>query len=128
MPEQYDKDEILQKALQAIEVEECTTIDEVCLYLPISRATFYNYGLDKIDDIKHAIDNVKVRLKKGMKRNWHKSDNPTLQIAAFKLMANETEQDALNTSRVKQENTHTFQNKPTILLVRNKGNTDNQGG
>jgi hypothetical protein len=112
----YNKEEILEKALKAIEDEECTTIDEVCLYLPISRATFYNYGLDKVDDIKEALEKVKVRLKKGMKRNWHKSDNPTLQIAAFKLMASESEQDALSTSKVKQENTHNFQNKPTIIL------------
>jgi hypothetical protein len=100
----YSKEEILEKSLTAIEAEECTTIEEVILYLPIGKTTFYALGLNESNDIKEAIEKVRVRLKKVMKRNWHKSDNPTLQIAAFKLMADENEQDALNTSKVKQEN------------------------
>ena len=113
----YNKDEVIKQALTAIETEECVTIEEVLLYIPIHKATFYDWDLDENDDIKGAINAMKVKLKKGMRRNWRKSDNPTLQIAEYKLMANPEESDALNTSKVKNENTHKFEDIPKITII-----------
>jgi hypothetical protein len=120
----YDREEILKQALTAIDTEECVTIEEVLLYLPISKKTFYDWELHELHDLKDAINSMKIKLKKGMRRNWRKSDNATLQIAEFKLMANPDEADALNTSKVKQENTHKFDDIPKITFIE-AGSTDN---
>lgn len=99
----YDKDQIIEQALEVIDKEECTSIQEILLYLPISSATFYGWELEKLESLKKAIEKQKVRLKKGMRRNWRNSDNPTLQIAEFKLMANSEELEAITISKVKQD-------------------------
>ena len=112
----YDRDEILKKAIQVVTDEECVTIEEVCLYLPIHRATFYGWGLDKSDELKEAIDSQKIKLKKGMRRNWRKSDNPALQIAEYKLMATDEEIEKITVSKVKQDTTMKFENLPKIVI------------
>lgn len=112
----YNKDEILQKALSAIEDEECVTIEEVLLFLPISTSTFYAWELEKSEELKEAINAQKVRLKKKMRRNWRNSENATLQIAEFKLISSDEERDKLSTSKVTTDQTHSIKGKPTILL------------
>lgn len=114
----YDRDEILKKAIQVVADEECVTIEEVCLYLPIHRATFYGWGLDKSDELKDALESQKIKLKKGMRRNWRKSDNPALQIAEYKLMATDEEIEKITISKVKQDTTMKFENLPKIVIER----------
>jgi hypothetical protein len=121
----YNKDEILQQALSAIETEECVTIEEVLLFLPISKQTFYNLQLDEVDELKEALNGMKVKLKKKMRRNWRNSDNATLQIAEFKLIASDDERDKLNTQKVQQDTTHSFKDKPTINLIMADGSKAN---
>lgn len=99
----YNQDEIIEQALKVIEEEECVTIDEVCLYLPIGRNTLYSWELDKLNKLKEAIEGQKIKQKKKMRRNWRNSDNATLQIAEFKLMANVDELETLTISKVKQD-------------------------
>lgn len=124
---QYSTQELMEMAIKAINEEDCVTFDEVCLYLPVSRATFYNHELDKIDSIKEAITAKKVQLKKKLRRNWRASDNAVLQIAEFKLMATEDERDALTQSKVKSDNVHTIQGKPTIAIDFIDGDFKGQG-
>lgn len=114
----YDKAEIIAKALSAIETEECVTIEEVVLFLPISKRTFYEWELHESQEIKDALDAVKIKVKKTMRRKWRSSDNPVLQIAEFKLISTDEERDKLSTSKVHTENSHTIKGKPTINLVR----------
>jgi hypothetical protein len=112
----YDKQDIIDKALQVIEQENCTRLSEVFLHIPISEATLYTWDLEYLDKIKAKIEEQKVRVKAKMKRKWIDSDVPALAIAAFKLIASEDEADALNTSKVNSSNTHEFKNKPTINI------------
>jgi hypothetical protein len=112
----YNKEEIVKKALSAIEDEECVTIEEVLLFLPISTSTFYAWELEKSEDLKAAINAMKVKLKKKMRRNWRNSDNATLQIAEFKLISTDDERDKLNTSKVQQDTNHTFNQLPKVTF------------
>jgi DNA helicase TIP49 (TBP-interacting protein) len=122
----YNKEEIIQKALQVIEQENCTNISEVLLFLPISTSTFYEWELEKSEVIRSKIDAQKVAIKAKMKKKWYNSDVPALAIAAFKLIAAEDEADALNTSKV--NTTHQFKDKPTINLIMPDGyKVDNTG-
>ena len=113
----YDKAKIIEQALKAIEDEECVTIDEVAICLPISLRTFYDWGLHELQDIKDAINLQKVKVKKGLRRNWRKSDNPTLQIAEYKLSATDEELEKLTVSKVKQDTKMTFENLPKVTLI-----------
>lgn len=103
----YSKKKLEELALKAIKEEKLTWHDEVVAFLPCSRATYYNKGLDKLDTIKAAIDNNKIEMKAKMKHKWFNSDNATLQIALMKMIANEEEYDKLNTSKqqIQQETT-----------------------
>ena len=121
----YNKNEILQKALSAIDNEECVTIEEVLLFLPIATSTFYAWEMEKSEDLKDALNAMKVKLKKKMRRNWRDSDNATLQIAEFKLISSDEERDKLNTQKVQQDNTHSFKDKPTINLILADGSKAN---
>ena len=96
----YDKDEILSKCLKAIEEHKCTTFDEMSLYVEPSRETLYQWELHKSDIIKEAIGKQKVIAKSRMKKNWQSQEAaPALQIAAFKLMADEDEFNKLITNK-----------------------------
>lgn len=106
----YDKSEILQQALQVIKQHELTTIEEVLSYLPMkAEGTIYSteeWKIEVLEPIKKELDSMKVSLKAKMKKAWRREDsNPTLQIAAFKLMASDDELSVLSTSINKNEHT-----------------------
>lgn len=87
----YDKKELERTALDAIELNKLVFIDDVCTYLPCSRATFYNKELDKLDSIKEALVNNKLKMKNALRRKWYDSDNATVQIALYKILSDEDE-------------------------------------
>jgi hypothetical protein len=105
----YDRTEILAQAKQAIEENELTTIAEVLTYIPCDEATIYStpeWKIEVLEPIKKALEIKKTSLKAKMKKEWRKEgSNPTLQIAAFKLIADEDEMARLSTSINKNEHT-----------------------
>lgn len=68
-------------------------------YRYLRHSQFYNLGLDKSELIKNALmENIESR-KASMRDRWADPDaNPTLQLAAYKLMATPEERDALATT------------------------------
>ena len=105
------KKEVLEKqAIEAIEKHKLFFIDDVCAYLPCSRATFYNYELDKLNTIKDALTKVKTDIKVSMRSKWYKSTNATLQMGLMKLLASPEELRALSMqqteSKIEQRNTN----------------------
>lgn len=96
----YNTEELVEKSLKAIEQYGIHFIDDVIVHLPCSRATFYNHGLDKLDLIKDAIDANKIKLKTNLRKKWYESDNPTTQIALYKLLANQNELKALTNQTI----------------------------
>lgn len=110
----YEKAEMLKKALEVIPAEECVTMEEVILFLPCGKTTFYALGLNESNDIKDAIEAQKIAIKNKLRRNWRNSDNATLQIAEYKLISTDAELERLNTSKV---NNNVTISKPGIKLV-----------
>ena len=96
----YDKEVIIQQAIQEINDRKLTTIEELVAFLPISSATFYNWELEKLEAIKEPLFKMRVLAKKAMKNKWYGSENPTLQLAWFKLHANPEELAALSMNKV----------------------------
>jgi hypothetical protein len=103
----YDRSQILAEAKEAIQQNDLTTVAEVVTYLPCSESILYEteeWKLEVLEPIKKELERKRTSLKAKMKQTWRKSDaNPTLQIAAFKLMANDEELNVLNTSKVQNE-------------------------
>lgn len=96
----YDKDDVLNQCLKAIEDYKCTDFKEMSLYVKPTRQTLYNWGFDKLDILKDAIEKQKITAKSRMRKNWQDPEAaPALQIAAFKLMADDDEFDKLITNK-----------------------------
>jgi hypothetical protein len=102
----YDKNELIRLSLEAIEQHQLVFIDEVVTFLPCTRATFYNHELDKLDEIKEALNNVRVNTKSQLRNKWRDSDNAALQIGLMKLMATDEERKRLSTSFMETRQQH----------------------
>lgn len=83
----HNKEEILQQAKQVIVENKLFFIDDIVSFLPISRATFYNWEFDKLDELKELLSKNKVELKVSLRSKWYKSNAPALQMALMKLIA-----------------------------------------
>jgi hypothetical protein len=111
----YDREDVIMQALRVIDDEQITRVTDLVAYLPISRATFYNWELDKLDVFQEKVNEIKISLKNKMKRKWIDGDNPALQIAAFKLIAEDDEVDKVTLTKVKNETTMTV--KPSVSIA-----------
>lgn len=112
----YNKEEIIQQAIKEINDRKLTTIEEVVAFLPVSKATFYLWQLDELDEIKEPLYRMRTVAKKAMKNKWFGSENPTLQLAWYKLHATPEERDALSmnnkvehSGQIDSTVTHVFQ-------------------
>lgn len=103
----YNKEDLEKESLEAISKYKLFFIDDIISYLPCSRTTFYNFGLDKLDTIKDALIKQKTELKVSMRSKWYKSDNPTLQMGLMKLISTDEELRKLSM----QHNEHTTNGK-----------------
>jgi hypothetical protein len=102
----YDKQDLINLALEAIKKNQLVFVDEVVTFLPCSRATFYNHELDKLDELKDAINNVRTSMKSQMRNKWRESDNVTLQIGLMKLIASDEERKRLSTGYMETVQKH----------------------
>lgn len=96
----YDTEELKQLALKIIPEQQCVTLEEVWLFLGITRGTAANHGLNEMHEIKEAVQREKIAVKNKLRRRWRDSDNATLQIAEFKLCSDDDELARLNTQKV----------------------------
>lgn len=102
----YNQAELEKLSIEAINKYKLFFIDDVIAYLPCSRATFYNYGLDKLDTIKDALTKIRTEIKVSMRSKWYKSDNPTLQMGLMKLIASPEELRQLSMNHIESNNKH----------------------
>lgn len=66
--------------------------------LGYARQYLYEIGFcpDKDDILKQALDDNKKTIKRGLRNKWFKSNNATVQVALYKLLADEDELARLN--------------------------------
>jgi hypothetical protein len=87
----YDKATIEAQAIEVITKEGLTFFNDLQIYLEPSMSTLYEWELEKSENIKKALAVNRLGKKKKLRGKWEDSDNPALQIAAYKLMADEEE-------------------------------------
>ena len=103
----YDKQEIFEKAKVVIEEKSLLFIDDVVVFLPCGRSTFYEYfspNSDEMDTIKELLERNKVNKKIDLRLKWFNSNNATLQMALMKLLSTDEELRRLSMQFVKNEN------------------------
>ena len=65
-------------------------------YMGIRSAQFYNLGLEKSEKIKNALNKNRSTAKHHLRTKWIQSENPTLQICAYRILATEDERRAID--------------------------------
>lgn len=97
-----------KKEIYEKEITECIKKNRIMFishifgyYTDIRRSQFYNLELDKSNMIKDAIAENRSKACGYMVNKWIASDNATLQIAGYRLVATEEERMALNQEYVK---------------------------
>ena len=97
------KAKIYKQALEVAEQKKCFFIDQLLAFLPIAKSTFYDYfpvDSNESNSIKAILEKNRVDVKSAMYNKWFKSDNPTLQIAAMRLLSTPEEHQKLNQSYI----------------------------
>jgi hypothetical protein len=106
----YDKQKIFEQAKEMIIKHKLFFIDDIVAFLPISRATFYDWEFDKLDELKDLLNQNRTELKVSMRSKWYKSNAPALQMALMKLIATPEELKKLSMQFVESENTNVNKN------------------
>lgn len=96
----YDTKDLERKAIKAIDKYKLLFLEDVIAYLPCSSATFYNHKMEELESIKKGLESNRINIKVGLRSKWYKGNNPTTQLALYKLSANEEELKRLNTQNV----------------------------
>lgn len=88
--------------------------------LSFCRATAYNYGLENLDSIRDALAENRIIAVNYMLDKWIESENPTLQIAAMRMVADDEDRKRLNQHDVDvTSGGQPF--KPTIVVATEAG-------
>ena len=95
-----------QELLEIIENKKIAFFDHCFAFTSFSRATAYNHQLDKLDSIKDLIKKNRVKAKNYLLNKWIAGKNPTLQISAFRLLADTDEHKRLNQSYLDMNANH----------------------
>ena len=92
-----------KKEIYEAEIIEVIKKHKICrishifsFYTKLRSSQFYNLGLDKSDELREAIDNNRTKAKTYMLHKWITGDNATLQVAAYRLLADSDEHRLLN--------------------------------
>jgi len=95
----YDPATIKALALKVIAENQLRGMSEVVARMPVGHTTFYIYlpkGSDDFNEVERALLFRKAEMKHKMRENWQKETAaPNLQLAAYKLLADEDELEAL---------------------------------
>ena len=107
----YDPKELEKKALAAIKKHKLMFIEHIVAFLPCGKTTFYDLKLNESNDIKKAVEEMRVGKKTKMLSNWIESETPSLQIAAMKMISEEHEAHRLNGTKQEIKQTGKLQSR-----------------
>jgi len=116
----YDKTKIFEQAKEAIIKHKLFFIDDIVAFLPCSRSTFYEWQMDKSDELKELLHLNRTSLKVSMRSKWYTSNAPALQMALMKLIATPEELKKLSMQYIESENTNKNENTTTIKWGNNE--------
>lgn len=127
----YSRKRLYEQALQVIEERNLFFIEDLVAFLPCDRATFYRkfpQGCDECDAIKRALETNKVRTKSAIRHRLFNMDNPTAQIALYRMIATPEERDAISTTKadITSGGEKIAKEPLTIEIIDNRNQIDQQ--
>jgi len=93
-------------------------------YFDLKSAQFYNLELEKSESIKEAINMNRTKAVSYMINKWIESENPTLQISAFKVLCDDDERKKLSMQFMESENKHELKQFEIEIIGRKETNKD----
>lgn len=118
--EEHEKD-----ILSIIEKNKIMKIQHIFShYNDLKSAQFYNLELEKSETIKEAISKNKTKAVSYMINKWIASENPTLQISAFKVLCDDDERKKLSMQFIESENKHEVKQFEIEIIGRENKNKD----
>lgn len=94
----YKTEELLSKALEAIEKHKLFFIEDIIAFLPCAKPTFYEHFPNESDNYKRmfeALEKNRTEIKTSLRSKWYKSNSAPLQLALYKLIASPEEHRSL---------------------------------
>lgn len=95
----YPKKELYEKAIKVIENNNLFFFDDVIAFLPCDRATFYRrFPLDSPEhrDMVDKMELNRVKTKSSIRHKLYSMDNPTAQLALYRMLATPEERKAIS--------------------------------
>lgn len=95
----HSKKEMFELSKNAILENDLIFIEDIVAYLPIGKTTFYTMftkDSDELNELKSMLSKNKIRQKVAIRKKWRNSDNPTIQLALYKLLATDEERKRLS--------------------------------
>ena len=89
-----------EELLRVIKEKKIAFLDHCFAFTSFSSSTAYNHELEKLESIREAIKQNRVKAKNYMLNKWIGSDNATLQISAMRLLSDKEEHQKLNQSYI----------------------------
>ena len=120
----YNRVKIFEQAKAAIIKNKLFFTDDIIAFIPIARSTFYEWQMDKMDELKDLLEQNKTELKVSMRAKWYKSDAPVLQMALMKLISSPEEHRKLSMNHTDVTTNGEAINKPIIIDWKTDETTD----
>ena len=95
-----DQEKYAEEALTVIKKHKIALIDHIWAFTSFCKKTAYNHSLHELHHIKEELNNNKSKAKNYMLNKWIASPNATLNIAAYRLLAESEEHQKLNQSYI----------------------------
>ena len=105
MPSYVEPTQLKAKVIASINKNKLIFIEDVCAMCGISKPTFYDrfkVGTDDFNDISNLLEQNKIDIKVAIRQKWYKGDNPTGQMALYKLCSTKEEHKLLQQNYIEQ--------------------------
>ena len=98
MPKEYNSEEIFERGKKLIKEHKLLFVEDIVAYLGISKQTLYKHipvDTNEMDILKSLLNENRVSQKTKIRKKWSDSDNPTAQMALYKLCSTPEEHKKL---------------------------------
>jgi hypothetical protein len=95
----YNKEEIFKQACEAIEKNNLFFVEDIVAWLPISKATLYEFfplESDELNNLKNLLNINKTKTKSAIRAKLFKSDKAGELLALYRLICDNEERQKLN--------------------------------
>ena len=115
----YDSKALKAKAIAAINKNKLIFIEDVAAMCGVHKSTLYDHfpiTSDDYNDIRLLLEQNKIDIKVSIRYKWSKSDNPTAQMALYKLCSTSEEHKRLQQNYI-DHTTNEKEINPKIIFV-----------